>query len=388
MQRHGRKLPTETCYPLEPLQPTSGDFSVSYDQFINRYGHILTKWSKKLTSSPEDADDLYQETAIKIFKHFDKWDDQRNTSSWIVQIMKRVRLDQIRATSRRVSTVSYHNYACVLDGDTTNVVWPQFTDQSPSAEDIVNRELEIALAVSKLNDRQRGIVMKMLEGKTVIDLVSDSGLHISTIRAQLCKIRKTVRETHMKAFDVATDVTGHAHDIQALGFMAVGAYMRFDRCTKTMVNGLHSVGIKLFSIYERGNPTQASYFTSAQALQDGMAAVTAAKTLGQPQGTPIFFAFDFDATLDEINGPCLQYMQIVQRICKQHGYLAGAYGSGLLLKTYQDAGYIHCGFLAQSAGWDGRNEYMPHAAIVQGSSVSVLGFDVDLDDVKDVTVLW
>ena len=192
----------------------------------------------------------------------------------------------------------------------------------------------------------------------------------------------------MKAFDTATDTTGHAHDIQEAGYGAVGIYLRFDRTSTAMVTGLHSVGVKVFSIYELGNPTSVSYFDELQGTHDGIAACNTANKLGQPKQTPIFVAFDYDANSTDLTSALVPYMKAFRHSCQRFGYLAGAYGSGLVLSYMQSSGLIHAGFLAQSKGWSNYDKYLPHAAIIQGATSSVLGFDVDLCEVKDLTVLW
>lgn len=192
----------------------------------------------------------------------------------------------------------------------------------------------------------------------------------------------------MKGFDVATDTTGRAHDIQAGGYGAVGLYLRFDRTSVAMVEGLHSVGIKVFSIYELGFPTSAKYFSAAQGEHDAITAVSAAKTLGQPNKTPIFMAFDYDASPFDIKGACRDYMIATRKVILASNYYAGAYGSGSLLKAFLDEGIVHNTFLAQSTGWAGYSAFKNSASIVQGPVSSVLGLDVDLVEVKDLSVLW
>lgn len=189
----------------------------------------------------------------------------------------------------------------------------------------------------------------------------------------------------MKAIDVATDTAGHAHALLDAGIEAVGLYLRQDRCSKAMVDGLALVGIKRFSAFERGFPTSTGYFTLAQAADDAQAAVKFAQQIGQPEGTVIFFAVDFDA--DQLS-PILRYFLQVQQIVKRAGYLVGVYGSGRVCDYLVGQGVAHAGWLAQSKGWAGFEAYKTRAAIVQGGEDTLLGFDVDWDEVRDESVCW
>ena len=188
----------------------------------------------------------------------------------------------------------------------------------------------------------------------------------------------------LKAFDTADVTTGHAHAILAAGYQAVGIYLRADRAPAAMVEGLRSVGIKIFSIWEKGYPTSAAYFTAEQGKADGEAAAEYALLLKQPQGTTISPCVDYDSNPDDVKAYLIAFHDAI----KIHGYHSLPYGNGATLQWAIDAGYAVGGFLSQSTGFQGYTEFKPKAKIVQGSTETVLGFDVDLDTVIDSTICW
>lgn len=187
-----------------------------------------------------------------------------------------------------------------------------------------------------------------------------------------------------KALDVAQDTTGRAHDLQALGYWAVGLYLRADRASRAMVEGLHSVGMKVFSVYERGYPTRPSYFTARQGSQDGKRAVAFARSIGQPTGSHIFSAVDYDAKPENV----LAYQKAFRAEVKAAGYLASVYGSGAVCHYLISQGYANKGWLSCSTGWSGYASFKPQAAIIQHVPITVLGMDVDPDDIVDEGVCW
>ena len=73
---------------------------------------------------------------------------------------------------------------------------------------------------------------------------------------------------------------------------------------------LHAAGLQIFTVFETcagvcagscsGSPCGADYFTRAQGLADAMAALVAARRAGQPSGSPIYFAIDYDASDDDL----------------------------------------------------------------------------------------
>ena len=192
----------------------------------------------------------------------------------------------------------------------------------------------------------------------------------------------------MHAFDTAESTINHAHALIEKGWHAVGLYLSPSRTTREQVEGLHSVGIRIFSIWEKGKPTSKSYFSPEKGTADGKAAAAYAEVLGMPAGKPVFACFDYDTSMADINSVCKEYQVAFRAAVMAKGYLVGCYGSGLLCQTYVSAGISHYGWLAQSTGFAGFSDYKPNATIVQGPSTNIMGLDSDVDYINDESVLW
>ena len=197
----------------------------------------------------------------------------------------------------------------------------------------------------------------------------------------------------MTGLDVATDTTGHAHELaawfKAQGVDgAIGIYLRPDRCSKAMVDGLHAVRAKVWSIWEAGHPTSSKYFTAAQGMQDGLAAGSFAHAIGQPQGTWILSTFDYDSSDADIRGCNLVYAGAFRTAISNFGYHMGAYGNGALLQFLTDRGLISKSHLSESAGFNGYQDFLRKASIVQMHEATVCGFDVDVNLIRDEEVCW
>ena len=192
----------------------------------------------------------------------------------------------------------------------------------------------------------------------------------------------------MNAADTPNIVTGHAHALKAANVQALGVYGRLDRCTMEMIQGLHSAGIGVFVAYEKGNPTQASYFTSDQAHYDAEQFLSWAQAVGFPKGLAPFAAIDDDVTPAQTE----DYVTTFHGALKDEGYLEGLYGSHLVLQHYLDEGYSHASWLAYAPKWGGSAQeyeaWKPNADIVQGPGATIAGFDCDSDIVQNPGVLW
>ena len=57
------------------------------DQYIQQYGRRLYGLCRSLCASPYDADDLYQETWLRVVKHISQYDPSREFESWLTRVL-------------------------------------------------------------------------------------------------------------------------------------------------------------------------------------------------------------------------------------------------------------------------------------------------------------
>ena len=120
---------------------------------------------------------------------------------------------------------------------------------------------------------------------------------------------------------------------------------------------ISNAGLFIVSIWEKGKPTSSSYFTASQGASDGQSAILAAKALGQPTGTPIYFTVDYDASLSDIKGPITKYLQAIKKIFEadNYYYALGLYGSGSVLNYFKNT-YQYT-WLAGASAWSGSSTF-------------------------------
>lgn len=207
----------------------------------------------------------------------------------------------------------------------------------------------------------------------------------------------------MKAIDTPINTVGRAHQIKEQGIEAVGFYLRPDRSSQAMLDGLKEVSLARFSIFERGSPTHGSYFSVQQSRQDARDAYAQAQNYHQPKGSPIFFTVDYDCTVkDRLR--ILSYFAEVHNLLSPD-YLVGVYGSGWICQVLIAKGLAHYGYLAGSTAFEGYQSYLHQADIVQTSLdqtlnlpevkdkngnvvLTLLELDVDEDLIQNSKVLW
>ncbi len=131
-----------------------------------------------------------------------------------------------------------------------------------------------------------------------------------------------------------------------------------------MSNGTRSNGFDANVDLTKSAPClKSAYFSHTRGVFDGTSAYHFAQhDIGQPAGTPIYFAVDFDASQKDVTGVITAYFQgIVDAFntisLHQPIYPIGVYGSGLICSSLLNAGAVQFTWLAQSMGFRGSKAF-------------------------------
>ncbi len=186
-----------------------------------------------------------------------------------------------------------------------------------------------------------------------------------------------------KGFDTNTRISRDlAAKFRHAGYAFCGRYLAHAESPLTLAEAddIAYGGMYLVSIYERGFPTKASYFTGGQGQRDAATALAAARACRQPTGTPIYFTVDFDATQEDAAGAITAYFQMVHAALRPAGYLVGVYGSSLVLKQLQADGVAEKFWHAFPHGWGSGVSFAAPDLLQTSNDSTALGVSVDTDE--------
>ena len=149
---------------------------------------------------------------------------------------------------------------------------------------------------------------------------------------------------------------------------------------------LLSAGLKIVAVWESAS-THASYFSRLFGVNDSTSAYHQAQTIGQPAGSAIYFAVDYDASGTDIVGPINEYFRgIAAGFAAARGdgpgCKVGVYGSGAVCQALTRAGLADYTWLAVSSGWAESRTFTAWN-IKQGEALRSLSFDHDSNEATD-----
>lgn len=133
--------------------------------------------------------------------------------------------------------------------------------------------------------------------------------------------------------DTATRVTAtHLAAIQQEGMTFIGRYLNrlnggHDELTESEAQRISDAGLYIVSFYQAAGTTTPAHFTYENGMADAEDAIRLANAIGQRSGSPIYFAVDFDASLDEIRSNIAPYVRGVIYKLNNSNYKFGIYGS-------------------------------------------------------------
>jgi len=188
----------------------------------------------------------------------------------------------------------------------------------------------------------------------------------------------------LKAVDTITDISpAKALALRQAGVDAFFGYLGpWSKCFPPVrVKVLLDAGFWLGSFFE-ANGTGPAAFSAATGRADAQLALTHAKNLGQPKGSGICPAVDYDAQpqdFDRIRAYLNGWWSVIGGM-----YKLGLYGNPAVLEAFRG----EVDYLIQPSAWSGNIRVPGIAAYQHSVSTTLAGISVDIDEVYDVSILW
>lgn len=152
---------------------------------------ILYNYALRMTSDPDDAHDLVQETYLKAYRFWDKYEKGTNIRAWLFRIMKNSYINRYRKETKEPDTVDYEDIQNFY-----NSIRYESTDPNDLQEKIFGGLLEddVVRAIESLPEDFRTVVILCdIEGLSYEEISEFVDCPIGTVRSRLHRGRKVLR---------------------------------------------------------------------------------------------------------------------------------------------------------------------------------------------------
>jgi hypothetical protein len=196
-----------------------------------------------------------------------------------------------------------------------------------------------------------------------------------------------------RGIDLPTDASDVLSELKTIPLDFVARYYRdpasrWPTLTASEVQRLSALGVKIVTVWEWHSHDPA-YFSYAAGYSDALNVSRQAKTVGQPAGSAVYFAVDFNARGAALQQVDQYFRGIAAGLAAAGGgrpeYKVGVYGSGVVCAELKAAGLAQYSWLSGSTAWDGSIGYtgwnIRQAA--QGARFAALSFDHDANEASD-----
>ena len=152
---------------------------------------IPYNYALRMTSNADDADDLVQETYLKAYRFWDKYEKGTNIRAWLFRIMKNSYINRYRKEAKEPDTVDYDDIQNFY-----KTIRYASADPNDLEEKIFGGLLgdDVARAIESLPEDFRTVVILCdIEGLSYEEIAEFVDCPIGTIRSRLHRGRKMLR---------------------------------------------------------------------------------------------------------------------------------------------------------------------------------------------------
>ena len=152
---------------------------------------VLYNFALRTTGNEDDARDLLQETYLKAYRFWDKYEKGTNIRAWLFRIMKNSYINRYRKETKEPDKVDYEDIENFY-----NTIRAESTDPNDLQKQLYGNLLgdEVTKALQSLPDDFRTVVILCdIEGLTYEEIAEFVECPIGTVRSRLHRGRKLLQ---------------------------------------------------------------------------------------------------------------------------------------------------------------------------------------------------
>ena len=152
---------------------------------------VLYNFALRTTGNQDDAHDLLQETYLKAYRFWDKYEKGTNIRAWLFRIMKNSYINRYRKETKEPDKVDYEDIENFY-----NTIRAESTDPNDLQKQLYGNLLgdEVTKALQELPDDFRTVVILCdIEGLTYEEIAEFVECPIGTVRSRLHRGRKLLQ---------------------------------------------------------------------------------------------------------------------------------------------------------------------------------------------------
>lgn len=168
----------------------------AFRELIRRYERPVFSLVYRLVRDRERAEDLSQDTFIKVLNAIDRYDPSYKFSSWIFKIAHNTALDELRRKQPDALSIHGSPHASTADELEATALTPASADETPE-EFAASREIgaQIEEAIGTLRAEYRtAILLCHVEGRPYEEVAQIMDVPLGTVKTYIHRARNELRK--------------------------------------------------------------------------------------------------------------------------------------------------------------------------------------------------
>lgn len=161
----------------------------AFGELVERYQTRLLNFIYRTTGDRERAEDLVQETFIRVYRHLHRFDQSKKFSTWIYTISSNLAKNELRNRSRN-PLVLFQTLMKNRQADERPLEWE---DNTYRPDDLFRKrhlKSQVDAAVDQLPEHHRTVfILREMEGKTYEEIAEITHTNLGTVKSRLNRAR-------------------------------------------------------------------------------------------------------------------------------------------------------------------------------------------------------
>jgi RNA polymerase sigma-70 factor (ECF subfamily) len=161
----------------------------AFQELVERYQERLLNFIYRSIGDRDRAEDLVQETFVRVYRHLHRFDPTKKFSTWIYTIASNLAKNELRNRSRN-PMVLFQAIKKNWEADHRPLQWE---DTTYAPDDLFRKRHlreKVEKAVEELPEHHRVVfVLREMEGKTYEEISDITGVTLGTVKSRLNRAR-------------------------------------------------------------------------------------------------------------------------------------------------------------------------------------------------------
>jgi RNA polymerase sigma-70 factor (ECF subfamily) len=162
---------------------------ISFQNDVLPLKNKLYRLALRITLNAEDAEDVVQETMMKVWNRRDQWDQIESIEAFCLTICRNLSLDKVRRMDNQAQTL-----------DAAYDPKDQGVASNPEEQAIQSDRVRLVRQlISQLPEKQRSCMqLRDMEGKSYKDIATVLDITEEQVKVNIFRARQTIREKFKK----------------------------------------------------------------------------------------------------------------------------------------------------------------------------------------------